>query len=129
MRKINKNNQNSKITRGISAISLAAVATMGLAGCKADEPMVLYGMPDDMMIREELDKAASETSETSESEADEPMDLYGMPDDMMIQEELDKAASETSESEAVDINEDKSNDENVIAETETDDAIVTDPEK
>ena len=94
MKKINKNNQNSKITRGISAISLAAVATMGLAGCKADEPMVLYGMPDDMMIQDELDKA-----------------------------------SETSESEAVDINEDKSNDENVIAETETDDAIVVDPEK
>lgn len=95
MRKINKNNQNDKIKRGISAISLAAVATMGLAGCRADEPMVLYGMPDDMMIREELDKAASETSE----------------------------------SEAVDINEDKSNDENVIAETETDDAIMVDPEK
>lgn len=95
MRKINKNNQNSKIKRGISAISLAAVATMGLAGCRADEPMV----------------------------------LYGMPDDTMIQEELDKAASETSESEAVDINEDKSNDENVIAETETDDAIVIDSEK
>ena len=95
MRKINKNNQNSKITRGISAISLAAVATMGLAGCRADEPMV----------------------------------LYGMPDDMMIQEELDKAESATSESEAVDINKDKSNDENVIAETETDDAIVVDPEK
>lgn len=95
MRKINKNNQNSKITRGISAISLAAVATMGLAGCRADEPMV----------------------------------LYGMPDDMMIQEELDKAASETSESEAVDINEDKSNDKNVIAETETDDAIMIDSEK
>ena len=95
MRKINKNNQNSKIKRGISAISLATVATMGLAGCRADEPMV----------------------------------LYGMPDDTMIQEELDKAASETSESEAVDINEDKSNDENVIAETETDDAIVIDSEK
>lgn len=95
MRKINKNNQNSKIKRGISAISLAAVATMGLAGCRADEPMV----------------------------------LYGMPDDTMIQEELDKAASETSESEAVDINEDKSNDENVIAETETDDAIVIDSEQ
>lgn len=95
MRKINKNNQNSKITRGISAISLAAIATMGLAGCRADEPM----------------------------------DLYGMPDDMMIQEELDKAESATSESEAVDINEDKSNDENVIDETETDDAIVVDPEK
>ena len=95
MRKINKNNQNGKIKRGISAISLAAVATMGLAGCRADEPMV----------------------------------LYGMPDDTMIQEELDKAASETSESEAVDINEDKSNDENVIAETETDDAIVIDSEK
>lgn len=125
MRKINKNNQNDKIKRGISAISLAAVATMGLAGCRADEPMVLYGMPDDMMIQEELDKAASETSE---SETDEPMDLYGMPDDTMIQEELDKA-SETSESEAVDINEDKSNDENVIAKTETDDAIVADPEK
>lgn len=125
MRKINKNNQNDKIKRGISAISLAAVATLGLAGCRADEPMVLYGMPDDTMIQEELDKAASETSE---SEADEPMDLYGMPDDMMIQDELDKA-SETSESEAVDINEDKSNDENVIAETETDDAIVADPEK
>ena len=74
---------------------MAAVATMGLAGCRADEPMV----------------------------------LYGMPDDTMIQEELDKAASETSESEAVDINEDKSNDENVIAETETDDAIVIDSEK
>ena len=125
MRKINKNNQNSKITRGISAISLAAVATMGLAGCRADEPMVLYGMPDDMMIQEELDKAESATSE---SEADEPMDLYGMPDDMMIQDELDKA-SETSESEAVDINEDKSNDENVIDGTETDDAIEVDPEK
>ena len=95
MRKINKNNQNGKIKRGISAISLAAVATIGLAGCRADEPMV----------------------------------LYGMPDDTMIQEELDKAASETSESEAVDINEDKSNDENVIAETETDDSIVVDPEK
>ena len=95
MRKINKNNQNGKITRGISAISLAAVATIGLAGCRADEPMV----------------------------------LYGMPDDTMIQEELDKAASETSESEAVDINEDKSNDENVIAETETDDAIVIDSKK
>lgn len=109
MRKINKNNQKGKVTRGISAISLAAVATMGLAGCRADEPMVLYGMPDDMMIQEELDKASSETSE---SEADEPMDLYGMPDDTMIQKELDKAASETSESEA-----------------ETDDAIVVDPEK
>ena len=95
MRKINKNNQNGKIKRGISAISLAAVATIGLAGCRADEPMV----------------------------------LYGMPDDTMIQEELDKAASETSESEAVDINEDKSNDENVIAETETDDAIVIDSKK
>ena len=95
MRKINKNNQKGKITRGISAISLAAVATMSLAGCRADEPMV----------------------------------LYGMPDDTMSQEELDKAASETSESEAVDINEDKSNDENVIAETETDDAIVIDSEK
>lgn len=98
MRKINKNNQNSKITRGISAISLAAVATMGLAGCRADEPMDLYGMPDDMMIQEELDKAESATSETSESEA-------------------------------VDINEDKSNDENVIDGTETDDAIMVDPEK
>ena len=128
MRKINKNNQNGKITRGISAISLAAVATMGLAGCKADEPMVLYGMPDDMMIREELDKAESATSESeavdinedksnddnviADCRADEPMDLYGMPDDAMIQEELDKAASETSESEA-----------------ETDDSIVVDPEK
>ena len=95
MRKINKNNQKGKVTRGISAISLAAIATMGLAGCRADEPMV----------------------------------LYGMPDDMMIQEELDKAASETSESEAVDINEDKSNDDNAIDETETDNAIVADPEK
>lgn len=74
---------------------MAAIATMGLAGCRADEPM----------------------------------DLYGMPDDTMIQKELDKAASETSESEAVDINKDKSNDKNIITETETDDEIVADPEK
>lgn len=122
MRKNNKN----KITRGIAAISLAAIATMGLAGCKADEPMVLYGMPDDTMIQEELDKAASETSESASTSESATSESASTSETATLESD---AESKATESEAVDINEDKSNDENVLAESEVDAAIEIAPEK
>lgn len=124
MRKNNKTNKQSKITRGIAAISLAAIATMGLTGCRADEPMVLYGMPDDTMIQEELDKAASEATSESASEATSESAAT-----LESATSTSESETETSESEAVDINEDKSNDESVISEEEVDAAIEVDPEK
>lgn len=124
MRKNNKTNKQSKITRGIAVISLAAIATMGLAGCKADEPMVLYGMPDDTMIQEELDKAASGATSESASEATSESAAT-----LESATSTSESETETSESEAVDINEDKSNDESVISEEEVDAAIEVAPEK
>ena len=125
MRKNNKTNKQSKITRGIAAISLAAIATMGLTGCKADEPMVLYGMPDDTMIQEELDKAAASEA-TSESASEATSESAATLESATSTSESE---TETSESEAVDINEDKSNDESVISEEEVDAAIEVAPEK
>lgn len=122
MRKNNKN----KTARGLAAISLAAIATLGLAGCKADEPMVLYGMPDDTMIQEELDKAASETSESASTSESATSESASTSETATLESD---AKSKATDSEAVDINEDKSNDENVLAESEVDAAIEVAPEK
>lgn len=97
---------------------------MGLAGCKADEPMVLYGMPDDMMIQEELDKASEATSESASTSTSESATL-----ESDAESEESEGETEESKSEAVDINEDKSNDVSILDEADIDAAIEVDPEK
>lgn len=128
----------------VAAISLAAIATMSLTGCKEDEPMVLYGMPDDILIQEEIDSATSETDEaTSTSETAESRvetGETGKPSEQDI-DNLEQwpviidDVTENTDRKPVVIDEDSSNDKNDIDIVmpdnlaEVDSAFGVEPEK
>lgn len=125
----------------VAAISLAAIAAMSLTGCKEDEPMVLYGMPDDILIQEEIDsatstsetgKATSETGKaTSETSKPSEQDIDSIEQWPVIIDD----ATENADRKPVVIDEDSSNDKNDIDVVmpdnlaEVDSAFGIEPEK